>query len=415
MSSKPLRFRRGFLFVGRMFKNACIIFVNTLFILLAVEGVARFFLKESIGPHYYQDSSYMLPEPNTIATHQRHKINGGETIHWQTNSLGIRGPELTAKKGKRIVVYGDSNIQAVFSDLDNTFCKRLEHYLNLSKESPPIQVINAGVQGFGPDQSLLKYLDEQDKLDPDIIILQLFAENDFGDIIRNKLFELSSSGELLPHKTKNGIDPALKYYIEKEQERGTLSSIISKSKAIKYLNQKFDFDVFSYVKTNNTNKASDELDQQLAQLDEEYLSYLGQNDKQYSQFDDSFDLDVIIYPNSPSTILKVGLLHSILRTFKKAVEKRSQKLIVMVQPSIYDLIHFHPFKDHFPQYKQAALSETMEKIAKEENIPTYNLFNDFITMGPTSLFFKAYDAHWNDKGQDLAAKQMANFLLSLSL
>ena len=72
----------------------------------------------------------------------------------ETNNDSFRGPELNNESEYRIIVYGDSNIQARFSDSANTFTGQLDHYVKKSSFRD-YEILNAGVVGFGPDQNLI--------------------------------------------------------------------------------------------------------------------------------------------------------------------------------------------------------------------------------------------------------------------
>src|SRR6185436_5789593 len=59
-----------------------------------------------------------------------------------------------------------------------------------------VEVINAGVTAYGPDQACLRIEDEVARLDPDLVVLAVFADNDFGDLARDKIFRLDGDGRL---------------------------------------------------------------------------------------------------------------------------------------------------------------------------------------------------------------------------
>src|SRR5262249_36170994 len=92
----------------------------------------------------------------------------------------------------------------------DTFPAKLEGYLKERTTGKDVEVINSGVTGFGPDQSLLKMSQEIDVYHPSVVVLQIFADNDFGDIVRNRLFDLDRDGAtLVATKAKREIDPML--------------------------------------------------------------------------------------------------------------------------------------------------------------------------------------------------------------
>jgi hypothetical protein len=137
---------------------------------------------------YQFNEDYLISlKPNLRKSFVRTPSNGGAKIRWETNSLSFRGAELREHPDIRVMVYGDSNIQADFSTLEHTFCYRLAKYLNEQLAGRHVEVVNSGVAGFGPDQSLLKLSKDVDIYRPDLIVLHVFADNDFGDIVRNRL------------------------------------------------------------------------------------------------------------------------------------------------------------------------------------------------------------------------------------
>lgn len=87
------------------------------------------------------------------------------------NSDGLRGDEILElpPDGYRILVLGDSGVAAFEVADDETFVAVLERRLNDAAPFP-IQVINAGVRGYGTDQSYLYYLERGRRLQPDLVL-----------------------------------------------------------------------------------------------------------------------------------------------------------------------------------------------------------------------------------------------------
>ena len=99
------------------------------------------------------------------------------------NSLGLRGPEIEPPPpmGLRVLLQGDSMVVAFEVPYDQTFGAVLE--ASLSDElGVPVQVINAGVRGYGSDQSYLYFRERGQALDPDLVI-HLHSAND----VRNNI------------------------------------------------------------------------------------------------------------------------------------------------------------------------------------------------------------------------------------
>jgi lysophospholipase L1-like esterase len=99
----------------------------------------------------------------------------------EINSFGLRGPEpAPSQPGElRVVVLGDSVVAGFEVDYSETFVARLEDALR-DRFTEPVTVVNAGVRGYGTDQSLLWYRDRGVALAADLVVL-VFSRNDFED------------------------------------------------------------------------------------------------------------------------------------------------------------------------------------------------------------------------------------------
>ncbi len=97
------------------------------------------------------------------------------------NSLGLRGPEIPdlPSGGARVLMLGDSQVAAFEVDEDKTFVRLLEQRLAVSL-ARPVQVINAGVRGYGTDQEYLYYREQGQKLGAKVVVL-FFSNNDLED------------------------------------------------------------------------------------------------------------------------------------------------------------------------------------------------------------------------------------------
>jgi lysophospholipase L1-like esterase len=99
----------------------------------------------------------------------------------EINSFGLRGPELGPRQpGElRVLFLGDSVVAGFEVEQSETFIARLEAALR-SRFSEPLSVINAGVRGYGTDQSVLWFRERGVALAPDLVVL-VFSANDFED------------------------------------------------------------------------------------------------------------------------------------------------------------------------------------------------------------------------------------------
>ncbi len=112
------------------------------------------------------------------------------------NSLGLREREIEIEKPaglRRVLVLGDSFAFGVG-------LKQGERFSELLQESVPddVQVINAGVPGWGTDQEMLFYETALRRLEPDLVVLTFLAQNDVANnALRGPLIEVGTKPRFL--------------------------------------------------------------------------------------------------------------------------------------------------------------------------------------------------------------------------
>jgi hypothetical protein len=170
------------------------------------EAVVRLLFKHKehalLFPRYHTDyryGEYRLRGIRPSAEFWHTSVDG--SWRFRTNSQGFRNERdvaYTKVSGTvRILAIGDSNTQGYEVRQEYTFsavAERYFHYRGLRAE-----VLNAGVSGYGTAEALAFLENEGYKYHPDVVVLGFFA-NDFEDNLRAGLFELDSSGTLVPRK-----------------------------------------------------------------------------------------------------------------------------------------------------------------------------------------------------------------------
>jgi len=169
-------------------------FAISVFFLFCSELILRVFFPDKVSkiedPIFRPDKELGLVLKPNIRIHKKGTL-------FETNTSSFRGMDpLIANPELRIMVYGDSNVMGRFENLEQTFPYKLEKYLK-NTIGKKIEVINAGVQGYGPHQYLKRLEREAGKFKPDLVIFVIFADNDFGDIIRDSFYYLTSQGKLV--------------------------------------------------------------------------------------------------------------------------------------------------------------------------------------------------------------------------
>jgi len=102
----------------------------------------------------------------------------------QINGYGLRDDrEYGAKRAgvTRVLVLGDSFTMGVGVRLEETVTRQLEQRLDASPEGPRVEVVNAGVPGYGTTQEV-RYLSAYGlALEPDVVLVGFFIGNDVLD------------------------------------------------------------------------------------------------------------------------------------------------------------------------------------------------------------------------------------------
>jgi lysophospholipase L1-like esterase len=330
------------------------------------------------------------------ASFRRTRANGGDRITWHTNSRGYRGDELGADGTPRVIVYGDSNVQAVFSRDENTFPERLERRV-AETLGRPIEMINAGVIGYGPDQHLLRMAAELPSLQPSLVILTVFADNDLGDPLRHRLLELRD-GRLERRSDHFIYRPPTSL----EHARLVARSLLITRATVRML---------SAVRPEQEDVQANGAEARVRVLEEltarEFEHYITPG----SAFvrGDHYDIDVAVDPERESSRTKLALFRAIIAEARRATERANVPLLVVVQPSRVDLTTADSFNHEvlskaYASYDRTRLTSLIADVCREEMVDVIDLYDVFSRNEPATLYFADDDSHWNDAGQALAAE-----------
>jgi hypothetical protein len=154
--------------------------VSVLFVVLCFEFGLRILGYEAIYEIYSKNSTLWRADPQ-LGWH--HIPNSSDVfvgprpwpIEFETqvqfNSLGLRGPEVPPRSDDdiRLLFMGDSMVVGMEVEYEKTFAARIAQELS-ARTGKSIRSINAGVRGYGTDQSLLYFQERGRLLDPDIVV-----------------------------------------------------------------------------------------------------------------------------------------------------------------------------------------------------------------------------------------------------
>ena len=129
---------------------------------------------------------------------------------------------------------------------------------------------------------------------------------------------------------------------------------------------------------------------------------------------DHYDADIALTPESKSAKMKILLMRNALREIRKIAAEAKAPLLLLIQPSAYDLTTNFPssYKEmprDFSEYDPARLTDALEEIAQSEKINSINLYDIFKSSVSNNLYFTD-NTHWNDNGQALAAAVVGSYI-----
>jgi lysophospholipase L1-like esterase len=399
----------------RWIANGMLVLASTLLSLAAVEIALR--VTGAVPPSMYEADSTLIYRavPGGQKRFVHNAMNGGATIRVRIDDDGYRGPPLrTDGKARRVVVFGDSFIAGEFAPDSLTFARMLERALSAHT---PTEVVNAGVTGYGPDQEFLRMQRDLPRLKPQVAILAVFADNDLGDLVRDRLFRLRPDSTLEAHRVT--LHPVLERtlttqahptgwrrlhlvrWIERRRHRVTENLPTTRPRK-----NEPTFSIAGYSAWAMFN-AQRQFEDTRAHPDT-VLDLLG----------DSYDIDVSATPDAPSARYKVALMDRLLGAIQSDMNQRGVPLVLLIIPSPIDAcegydIHVDSVK--YPQYERRRISGTIDSLAALHGIRRVNLWEPFRAAGACSLYYRGGDLHWKENGQALAVRLVADSLRAWQL
>jgi hypothetical protein len=293
----------------------------------------------------------------TLDTERLYRMVPGPTkfgnLHG-VNSDGFRDAKPSPSGKKVMTVSGDSFPMGLVVDSEQTFPQQLEGLLT------SYQVYNMGVQGYGPDQSLLAFKRHGLPLKPSRALFVLYPSNDFNDLLKNQLFDVDAQGRL------SELHPNL---IEK---------IVPTFRLVM---------AFRLITTQHF----------LPPQTEEYLSRELFNDKETDEISDAK-----VYLRAQA------LMRAVIRDFKKTSNEHSIKPTVIVIPS------YREFDLPGQQPPRSRLDAAALALCREEGLEVIDLYPSFLAWRGSSLYSDA-DKHLSVIGHSEAAQAIAQGLTDTQL
>jgi len=332
-----------------------------------------------------------LPIPNARRVNFLPAGDGGAAVRLEFDAGGYRGPGLDPTHAlPRVLVLGDSFVMGAFSPREETFAVRLGEAC--AARGRPVEVVNAGVVGFGPDQAVLRLEREVAALRPDVVVLGFFSGNDFGDPIRNKLVGFAPDGTF--SERAHVLDPAA-------------AEAFAWAPVVVHAARRLRASLAPEPPPAYT------IEGELALRLSEWRSY-EQNGVVTNLFGDTFDVDVWLDPDAPGGPLKRRLAATILGWLRRTCEQAGCRPLVVAIPTDQAL-RDRPFgpidPTRYPRYRKSGATDAVVEAATAAGVPVVDLFPPF-SAAREPLYFDV-DGHWNARGQALAADAVVGRLLEL--
>jgi hypothetical protein len=388
------------------FASAALLLVSSSLVTLTVAEIgAEMLLAPRHRPVYQADERLIFKFiPNRLSVMTHAAVNGGGTVTHRINSAGFRGQELRRTgEALRVMVYGDSFIHAFYTPDQSTFVAQLGTAL-AEQLGAPVETINAGVSSYGPDQIALRMEKELTELRPDVAIVAVFAGNDYGDLLRNKIFRISADGTLMENRWK--LDPLVRSAFEMSQRESILLRAIRT--------------VIRVEAPAVHDKDPLNMDFLLAEAEREYRSY-EQNDDVTNTHVDYYSADVSLKPRSESARLKIRLMTAVLQRIRDIAARADVPLVLLLIPHPLDVALGEASdwgtvdRVRFPEYEGRNQIAPLEGAAKALGVPFLSLYDLYRSRGADLVYLHGGDDHWNEVGQASAARAMATLLSNRGL
>lgn len=317
------------------------------------------------------------------------------------NSKGQRDIEHEYNKPEgvyRILVLGDSYMEALQVDEEQIFARILEAQLNAGRGQSTIEVINTGVSAWGTDNQVLFFREEGYKYKPDLVLLSFTTANDIrenflpfnrmamGANLTKPHFSLAPDGQLRQHPPHHPPAAPLPWWREHLRVGNYLFQRLAGPQPMP---RKFDVGI--------------------APPADKTIPYV--------------PADMLVYkPEPPEEVRQAfAVTEALLLALRDEVYSHGARFAVMVHngPWVYDDDRWKFMCARNPRayatWDKQKPNREIDRFLEENGIPYFDLFQAFhAAKGGEELFFKV-DPHWRAPGHRLAASEAERFLRSAGL
>jgi len=331
----------------------------------------------------------VLHAPGMRATYFRQEYRTEVSI----NRLGLRGPEIAEKAPGtlRLLVLGDSYAEGLQVSWEDLLSTRVERALN-EIPGPKVEVVNAGVSGYGTADQLLLLEKLGWNLKPDLVLVSFCIHNDVGNNLDQPLYDFST------HPPRRRDAPPLS------------SMALAGLRVKEFLSRRSQ--LYQLLRDRTAGLRGDDLALKLGVRRRSGNAVAGggptRNGLDYTSW----------FIDSPPSELARGLNYTrqLLGRMRDEGRERGAKVMVVWIPirdqvsdrrwqSLQERVGLRPESRSNPQ-------EQLVAMARELGLESFDPLPSFRASPERETLYFDIDGHWTPAGHRLAAEVMAPALLS---
>lgn len=351
---------------------------------------------------------------------------GEYNAYAKVNSAGLIDKEYSLEKPEdvyRILVLGDSFAEGLRVPMDAAFHSILEKNLNTAGKR--VEVINAGVAGWGTDQELLFYQEIGRKYHPDMVLLAFFPGNDimnnaitlesknFGSV--RKPYFLLADGQLVLHNQPVGSETGAEAESDDDVPKPQL---IPRHPPLAFLLPILQHSAFYRYFVPRLRVIAPGFALKLAQWG---LIKPGSETRNAEQGPEYIPIAYGVYktPLDPPWLEGWHITEALLARLKKEVEADGGEFRVVVLPdqkqvepaAWQHVLQSHPAMQAY-DWDMDQPNRILADILNAQQTPYLDLLPVFRAWDGPTLFFPI-DGHWNERGHRLAGESITHWLMDV--
>jgi len=345
---------------------------------VALDLIAGLILIQPLSPPFVPDDyRHHKLVPNSHARLEQRDFSYVQKI----NSLGLRGEEIEIEKSPdtyRILMLGDSFTMGKGVEDDETFAQLLQDSLNRRLalcEGKPVEILNAGVDGYSPILSYVQLTRELHVLQPDMVVLNLDMNDLMGEAYYRQLAIHGDDGEIIG--VQKATDKPLMERFRSWSERNLYFTRL----LLIYVNEIFDYnDARAVVTQANTEVLAHTLADDTVQREEQWL--------------DLFD-----------SITRIG----------NFADEQGAEFLLTTYPHAHQVNDFEGIPGRYGFVPEDAVVsdrsvDLIREYSENNGIQFVSMFPDFRAYeGEDKLYFD-YDTHWTPAGTRVMAGGIERYM-----